>query len=256
MKKFFLLFAIMIGTAHAECGSSLPFGRPNIPNAINICHTGYFTAYSPEVKMPLFVAWTLTSDHALGCNGRVGSFVNDPMAGGKDIPPSSYIGSGFDKGHLADANDFNYDPALESQTFYMTNMTPQVPGMNRGPWKWVESATRDWAVEHKQVLVYAGPVISPFDSKFSSYKIDIPKQYWKIVIDATTGQSISFLMDNSKFSSTQVPSTITSIHNIEAKVGFTIPVPYNVQKLSVSSLTEWKVDMVGFNNKHKLLCHK
>lgn len=243
------------GISHADCGTSLPYGTPHIPGTTAICHQGYFTAYDSSLKIPRFVAWNLTADHARGCNGRSGKFARDPMAAGKDVPPSAYSESGYDKGHLADANDFNYDPSLETQSFYMTNMTPQVPGLNRGPWKWVEQASRDWAVDENSVEIYAGTIVANDDSKLSQYQVDVPRFFWKIIIDSSGKDSIAFIMPNAKFSSKLVPSTITSIHDIEEKTGFSIPVPDSVDKFSVSNLNDWYVDDKSFHEDKATYCN-
>lgn len=247
MKKLFLLACLFATPAYADCNSSLPYGTPSIRGATGICHQGYYTAYDPSFKIPRFVAWNLTAQHAQGCNGRDGQFTRDPMAAGKDVPPSAYEGSGYDKGHLADANDFNYDPTEETQSFYMTNMTPQAPGLNRGPWKWVEQASRDWAVDENSVEIYAGPVISMSDSTISQYRVDVPKFFWKIIIDSSGKDSIAFLMPNEKFSSTLIPNTIVSIRDIETKIGFAIPVPQGVDKDSKGNLDDWYVDNKDFH---------
>ena len=254
MKKLLLLACLFSTPALADCGTALPYGTPVIHGATGLCHQGYYTAYDPTFKLPRFVAWNLTADHAQGCNGRAGQFARDPMAAGRDVPPSAYAGSGYDKGHLADANDFNFDPAEETQSFYMTNMTPQAPGLNRGPWKWVEQASRNWAVDENSIEIYAGPVVSMTDDTISEYRVDVPKFFWKIVIDSSGKDAIAFLMPNEKFSSKLVPQTIVSIATIEQKVGFTIPVPAGVDKNKVGNLDDWYVDNGDFQDEKAKFC--
>lgn len=254
MKKLLLLAVLFSSPAYAACENSLPYGQPATHNTTNICHQGYYTAYDANNKVPVFVSWNLTADHARGCNSRLGSFTRDPMAAGKDVPPSAYDGSGYDRGHLADANDFNYDPAQERQSFYMTNMTPQDPGLNRGPWKWVEQASRAWAVDEHSVTIYAGSVIKSNDPKLSSYNIDVPQYFWKVVIDSNNRDAIAFLMPNRKFSSTQVAATITTIAQIEQLVGYSIPVPPAVDKTHRANLDDWYVDNKAFADNKELFC--
>ena len=257
MKTLLLITALVLpSTALADCGSALPYGTPVIHGTTGICHQGYYTAYDTSAKVPRFVAWNLTSDHAQGCNGRSGQFARDPMLAGKDVPPSAYSGSGYDKGHLADANDFNYDPSLESQSFYMTNMTPQSPGLNRGPWKWVEQASRNWAVDENSIEIYAGSVVSKEDKTISEYNVDVPQYFWKIIIDSSGKDSIAFLMPNKKFSSKMVPQTIVSISTIEQKTGINIPVPSGVDKNAIGNLDDWYVDNGDFQEEKANFCKR
>tara|TARA_B100001964_G_C13817459_1_gene415816 strand:- start:195 stop:395 length:201 start_codon:yes stop_codon:yes gene_type:complete len=48
---------------------------------------------------------------------------------------SEYRGSGYDRRYLCPA-------AAMSETFYMSNMSPQVPDFNRGAWKKLEGKVR------------------------------------------------------------------------------------------------------------------
>lgn len=255
MIKYIPLTILFLGLSTsplmASCPST-PWGEPSIQSTTNICHQGYYTAYDSENKIPGFVSWVLTEKAAQGCNGRDGQFSRDPMANGKDVSPSTYDNSGYDRGHLADANDFNYDHNLEVQSFYMTNMTPQVPGLNRGPWKWVEEASRNWAVDEHQVTIYAGPVISRDDKRFNG--VDVPKFFWKIIIDSTNNDSITFLMPNKKFSSKAVPETIVSINDIQNITGIKFPLPKTIDVNKKANMDDWPVDFKDFHDKKSSVC--
>ena len=46
-----------------------------------------------------------------------------------------------------------------SESFYLSNMSPQDPGFNRGIWRQLEARVRDWADLHGEVFVVTGPVL-------------------------------------------------------------------------------------------------
>ena len=77
---------------------------------------------------------------------RKNKFKPDP-----DIPlnmqttPEDYSGSGFDRGHLCPSDDRCCSQAMNDQTFYLSNMQPQVHGHNGGVWKNLEEKVRAWA---------------------------------------------------------------------------------------------------------------
>ena len=47
-------------------------------------------------------------------------------------------------------------PAIMSEAFFMSNMSPQTPGFNRGIWKRLESQVRGWAIENRSVYIATG----------------------------------------------------------------------------------------------------
>jgi endonuclease G len=274
--KTLLLSSIFTGIistgAYADniCSNSLPYGLPVITHddflisaikgsqpVLNICHTGYYSAYSAQYKLPIFVAWTLTSDHSIGCiqrdkvNGD--RFQHDPAANGTDANPSEYSKSGYDTGHLADAGDFDWDMKEFIESFYMTNMTPQVPGLNRGGWKTVEGWTRIWAHDRGEILVYTGPVIDPSDEKLAN-DIDIPKSFWKVIYDAKKNEAIAFLMPNQKVDAHSVGQYIVSISNIESLTHITLPLPSSYDKNKVSNLNDWSVNTTAFLHAKQSFC--
>ena len=56
----------------------------------------------------------------------------------------SYRGSGYDRGHLKPAADSKGSMEEMESSFLMTNMAPQTPNLNRGIWKQLEEAVRNW----------------------------------------------------------------------------------------------------------------
>jgi endonuclease G len=55
---------------------------------------------------------------------------------------SDYVHSGYDQGHLCNAEDFANDCRKEELTFRFYNCIPQTPNLNRGIWKGYEQKIR------------------------------------------------------------------------------------------------------------------
>ena len=80
-------------------------------------------------------------------NGDFSEYPNDP-----DLPSQyhftsdPYWGSGYDHGHIIASADraYSYNSKANTQTFYMTNMQPQVNGFNAGVWSNMEAQVRTW----------------------------------------------------------------------------------------------------------------
>jgi endonuclease G len=55
----------------------------------------------------------------------------------------AYKDSGFDRGHLVGSANQDLREIQNSETFLLSNMSPQVPAFNRGKWAELEDAIRD-----------------------------------------------------------------------------------------------------------------
>lgn len=70
---------------------------------------------------------------------------------------SDYKGSGFDRGHLAAAGNHKSHQEHCEQTFYLTNMAPQVgSGFNRDSWNRLEKYVRKLTKVYPNVYVCTG----------------------------------------------------------------------------------------------------
>ncbi len=71
-------------------------------------------------------------------------FQPDPQvpvsSGGTDL--SDYTSDGYDRGHIIASADRFYDQTANNQTFYLTNMSPQIGDFNQGFWGKVEDKVR------------------------------------------------------------------------------------------------------------------
>lgn len=212
----------------AACGPQLPYGMPTIvaKNPI-ICRNAYILMHDPVAKIPRWVAWTLTPNHAIGCVARTNSFAADqslPVTERSD--PKDYAGSGYDQGHLANDADMSWDPQVEHESFYMSNMSPQLPSVNRGTWKNLESAERAWVYSTKHPFTtYAGNVYSSSSKTIGASKVVVPDFLFKIVIDDTTKKSYAFLFPHKDGLDSDFTKYQVTVADIEKTSGITFPVP-------------------------------
>ena len=90
-----------------------------------------------------------------------------------------------------------------SESFLMSNMTPQRPGFNRGIWKRLEAWVRDQALQNQEVYVVTGPVLTdgPYQ-EIGPNGVDIPKRYFKVILDYKEPgfKAIGFILPNKKSS--------------------------------------------------------
>jgi len=121
---------------------------------------------------------------------------------------ADYKGSGYDRGHLVSSANQKETEIQNSETFLLSNMSPQVPNFNRQIWKRLEEAVRALN-DNKRVLetyVISGPIFY-FDKEVrmmgaedeNGVTLPIPHAYFKSVLtenDRGTLHMWSFIMDN------------------------------------------------------------
>ncbi len=97
-----------------------------------------------------------------------------------------YAGSGFDRGHLVSSADRLQRSIINSETFLMSNMTPQHPRLNRDSWRFLEGAVRELArsEEFIEVYVICGPLFNIGDpiEVIGDNRVVVPDAYFKSVL--------------------------------------------------------------------------
>jgi endonuclease G len=121
---------------------------------------------------------------------------------------ADYEGSGYDRGHLvASANQVETE-LQNSETFLLSNMSPQKPEFNRGIWKNLEDAVRvlDAQKNILETYVISGPIFN-FDTPIETIgskddngvTLPIPHAYFKSVLTEDNKGKLnmwSFIMPN------------------------------------------------------------
>jgi endonuclease G len=174
-------------------------------DTIRVKHTNYESVFSRSKKYPVLVEWWVTTAKIKCSNPtkRADKFIPDPTLPVESNVGSDYVGSGFDRGHLAPAADQQCLGAkVMAESFYFTNMAPQYPGLNRGQWKNLEDYTRKLAIEHDSVFVQAGCVGEARKVK----SLSVPTHCWKIVLVRKLNEITYYVFEN-------VPEKTTSITN-------------------------------------------
>ncbi|MCZ6703711.1 MAG: DNA/RNA non-specific endonuclease, partial [Ignavibacteria bacterium] len=124
-----------------------------------VVHREYSLSYNETHEQAEWVAYVLTADEVRMKCERTNDFREDGSVSTGSAGLADYRGSGYDRGHLSPAADNKADcPVAMSESFYMSNMSPQKPGFNRGIWRKLESKVRDWAAKYGEIYVATGPV--------------------------------------------------------------------------------------------------
>jgi endonuclease G len=152
--------------------------------------------------------------------GRTNDFREDYKVTTGSASLSDFKGSGYDRGHLAPAGDMKWSSTAMSESFYMSNMSPQKPGFNRGIWKKLESSVRNWADDNGEIYVVTGPILNEQFSTIGYNGVSIPNYYYKVILDYKEPElkGIGFILLHEK-SSSSLKSFAVSIDEVERRTG-------------------------------------
>lgn len=141
----------------------------------------YVLSYNRDYGIPNWTAWHLNSSW-IGSTPRQDDFRNDTTlpTGWYQVLSTSYSGSGYDRGHMCPSADRTLTVADNSATFLMTNMIPQAPNNNQGPWANLENYLRTLVTAGKELYIYSGGVGS--QGTINSGHVNVPTRTWKVIV--------------------------------------------------------------------------
>jgi endonuclease G, mitochondrial len=192
------------------------------PNSTSplVVHTWFGLGYSEDHEQAEWVAYELTRER-LNDNwaARKNIFQPDPLVHTESATPRDYMSSGYDKGHLCPAVDMAFMEQAIDETFFMSNMSPQVPGFNAGIWRELEELTRDWARKYKKMYITTGPVLTRTNLGAIGFsKVTVPGYFYKVLYAPDQEKAIGFILPN-QVSTKPVMDYACSIDQVEKITG-------------------------------------
>jgi endonuclease G len=217
----------------------LLFGNPSNATA-NPSDVDNFLLEKPQFVLsyhntngtPNWVSWHLQPSD-LGKADRQNDFRPDPALPSQftHVLPRDYTGSGFDRGHLCNSEDRTRNDADNSATFVMTNIVPQTPDLNRGPWVKLESYARTLVRQGNKLSIIAG--CSGMHTTIGrTNSVTVPTACWKVIVVLPPGRSpLTALKADTRVIAVDMPNTqgiknkdwrvyLTTVREIEAKTGY------------------------------------
>jgi endonuclease G len=180
------------------------------------------------------VAYSLTKNQRLNLAERTDKFIEDPLLNVPSASNQDYNRSGYDKGHLAPALDMSSSVQTMAESFYLTNISPQVPAFNRGIWKKLETLVRSWATEHDTLYIVTGPILSGATRSIGPNKVTVPERFYKVIISNSNNKikGIGFVMANTG-SNAELKDFTVSIDSVESltKIDFFPALPDATEKM-------------------------
>lgn len=213
-----------------------PISTYDYPTGENVIHhSQYSLSYNCDHEQANWVLYSLTKQEVYSSMDRTDDFREDPNVSCTSAQLTDYKYSGYDRGHLSPAADNKISEEVMSESFYMSNMSPQTPGFNRGIWAKLENQVRDWALDRDSIIVITGPVLKEGLETIGE-GVSIPEQYYKILYDPSSEEMTAFLMRNES-SSEELSSFVVTVDAIETATGINF-FPTGEEEIE-STLTNW-----------------
>lgn len=232
MKKF-LIGLILASTStwadiNKECPQFVPNGTPEYKAKAGdqeICHANYAVIHRCEVKAPLAVFEHLTKEAMTGPAKRKDNFKPDPKVTASctaTLEDYATVGKTHDRGHMAPAANNTQNDDIMSESFYLSNMQPQIANNNRGAWRLLEKAEREWASAPGADYYVVSGGIWDQGYKTTGNGLGIPTRLYKVIYDKTTKKVRAFLMPNAEIKpATSWPEYETTLEAVEKAAGIT-----------------------------------
>lgn len=212
----------------------------------------YALGYSPEKRQPLWAAYRMRRDDANQSVRREDKFMVDYQVSNSPSP-WDYCGTGFDRGHMAPANDMLYRYEAMRDSFYMSNMSPQHYHVNRGIWERIESFAHDAAKRFGEIWVVSGPVFADKGGPFSEIPIPgedrairtqggdiaVPVAFFKVLYTpARGGMSLAFIVPNTADEAANWRIYARSVRIAESLTGFVFFADVDVER-NMDDIASW-----------------
>lgn len=213
----------MDNTAYAYYSHS--FAMNNKP------YRNYTFAWSQKDLVATWVAYPLSTTYTNKVVQRAeDAWAYDPLLG-KDLSPAPFSGyaGDYDRGHQIPSADRLCSRDANDQTFYGTNIAPQLASHNQGLWAQLEDHVRAIANASDTTYVVTGCLLegaTEFSTDSDGKKVTIPTAFFKALLryEANATGNVwtgaAFFTDHKQYSSYTLKSFAMSIDELEQKTGF------------------------------------
>jgi len=191
-------------------------------------YRNYSFGWSQKDRVALWVAYPLCKFYTNGSAGRTNAWALDPLLGEDSAAPFGGYAGSYARGHQIPSADRQCCYDANAQTFYGTNMTPQLNDHNEGIWADLEGKVRGWANASDTTYVVTGVTVSSSSRKEEySYgnSVTIPDAYFKAVLKYSksstlgTWNAAAFYLEHKAYSGGISKSHSMSIDELEEITG-------------------------------------
>ena len=226
----------------------------------------YTILYDEDLYAALWVAYPLCADHTSSGREETWGYAphvpklsqtNVNKGYGATEPTANYPNNFYARGHQIPNADRSGVPDMMAQTYYSTNMTPQIQnGFNGSIWAKLEEAVRMEIPQGDTLYVVTGAVFEKYGTdekvktivnKNDSKTLPVPNYYWKALMKVkraegkvTDASTIGFWLPHGDLKGHSYADYAVSVDQIEEWTGFNLfPSIPDVLEPSAESQISW-----------------
>ncbi len=179
-----------------------------------IQHTHYAMEYDTAQRHAIWVAYVFHEDYNKKSTQRTDKWAFDPQIPKEyqSLKNKSQTYPAYDRGHLIASEDRVFSKSANEETFYFSNISPQLGWFNQQIWKNLEEKVRQWAkaTDCDTLYVVTGGAINKGVEVIGKLpernNVTIPKYYYKALIKrkGNTFHGIAFWLENKRHQTTKI----------------------------------------------------
>jgi endonuclease G len=205
---------VVIFPARGLADPNVALGEPtgfDLSDTFVVRRPQYTVAVSKKRGGPVWAAWRVVLGDLGQAPRHTGGFLIDSNLpnGWYRARDNDYVRSGYDRGHIVDSADRTASSYDNLATFFLSNVSPQVPELNRGPWAALESACRKQVRRGNDVYVVAGPQWSTdraHVAHLGSSPVEVGTAFWKVAVILPHGGELSDVVPSTEFIAAVMPN--------------------------------------------------
>jgi len=191
-------------------------------------YRNYSFGWSQKDRVAIWVAYPLCPLYTNGNVGRTEAWALDPLLGEDSAAPFEGYAGDYARGHQLPSADRQCCYEANAQTFYGTNMTPQLNAHNSGIWSELENKVRVIANKSDTTYVVTGVIVSASSRKEKdSYgnSVTIPDAYFKVLLrylrsyTSTPWSAAAFYLEHRSYSESIGKQHTMSVDELEEMTG-------------------------------------
>lgn len=234
----------------------------------------YAYEWNATMKHAQWVAFSFDETTIKDVTGRTDAWDVDPLLpADMQTTNANHTNDGFDRGHICASEDRVWSKAANEQTFYFSNMSPQLASFNQGFWLGIENQVRKWGRAipgtYDKVYVTKGGTLNHLlknftgnlkgadgqypktdENGFTIKGLACPQYYYVAVLSEKDGQynAIAFLIEHQEGlpknpTAAEMQAYVVSVDELEDKTGvdFFCNLPDDIEDEveSASDISAW-----------------
>ena len=207
---------------------------PTSTTNVVVSHKYYKLSYVEKYEQAEWVSYELRKEHIKYITIERPFFEVDPKVPTGSADWVNYKDSGYTKGHLLPAADRKFSIEAYNETFYTSNISPQIYEFNAGIWLDLEEKERDWAIKYGRIYIATGGILHDGLPTIGYEEVAVPEYFYKVFVDWDEDPSkikaIAFIMPHEERNQ-PITDFVTTIDNVENLTGidFFPELPDNVE---------------------------